>query len=361
MEATTGTELALPAETGLADILRADDALEKTLRRIEAEARSQVLDTATAKGRKAIASLAYKIAQTKTALDSAGKESNAGLRAQIETVDAARRKVRERLDDLKAEIRKPLDQWEEAEEKRVAGLRTSLSNIGTGGLDAGCDPAEIAEALDHLRSMEIGDDWQEYREQAEARRADAVRALTDAHRLAFQRVEQEAELAKLRAEAEERRRRDEAEEAERVRLERERQEAAEAERRKAEEERQAAERAAAAERERQKAAEEARWEADERAKREAAEAAIRAEEAIAAERRAREEAEIRAAEAAEAERRRIAEEERLRKEAEDKRRADETHRARILAEIKEALSPIPREGIPQALLDGRVPHVKVII
>lgn len=432
MNAETGTALAIPADTGLADVLKQEDALEATLSKIEAEARSHAPDLSSVKGRKAIASLAYKIAQTKTALDNAGKEANAGLRTQIETVDAARRKVRDRLDALKTEIRQPLDDWEAAEEKRVDDLKVRVAAIGTGGLDSGFDPAEIAEALDALRALDIGEYWQEFREEAAARRDAAVQALTDAHRLAVQRVEQEAELAKLRAEAEERRRRDEAEAEERARLERERQEAEAAARRKAEEEAAAAERLKeraakaktyinqiglgmigdqaqpfgiliyeletklppmidelgehaadlhdlrtttlskvkdqmekeSAEREAREAQERAeRAEAEERARKEAAEQAAR--EAEERHKRELEEAERRTEEAAENERRRIAAEAKAAEEARAKREADEAHRTKIAGDIAEALRAMSGratpEAIAEALIAGKIPHVKVML
>jgi colicin import membrane protein len=44
-------------------------------------------DVTTEKGRKAIASMAYKVARTKTAIDEAGKKLNEEARARINAVD----------------------------------------------------------------------------------------------------------------------------------------------------------------------------------------------------------------------------------------------------------------------------------
>jgi hypothetical protein len=57
----------------------------------------------TASGRKAIASVAYRVARTKTALDDAGKQLVADIKAQAATIDSERRRIREALDQLKAD------------------------------------------------------------------------------------------------------------------------------------------------------------------------------------------------------------------------------------------------------------------
>jgi colicin import membrane protein len=90
-----GTALALPAPEALPALFRDPDEIDRLISRIEAEARAHVADVATTKGRREIASLAHKVARSKTALDEAGKQLNAGLRRQIDVVDQERRKVRE--------------------------------------------------------------------------------------------------------------------------------------------------------------------------------------------------------------------------------------------------------------------------
>lgn len=67
---------------------------------VKREVEAHKPDLGTEKGRKAIASLAYKVTRTKTALDNAGKQLNEEARKQINAVDATRRKVREELDAL---------------------------------------------------------------------------------------------------------------------------------------------------------------------------------------------------------------------------------------------------------------------
>jgi colicin import membrane protein len=85
---------------------------------IKAEATAHQPDTATDKGRKAIAAMAFRITRTKTAIDAAGKQLNEEARARIGVVDAARREIRERLDALASDVRKPLTEWEGADKAR---------------------------------------------------------------------------------------------------------------------------------------------------------------------------------------------------------------------------------------------------
>ena len=57
--------------------------------------------------------LAYKVAQTKTYLDGLGKDLVAELKEIPKLIDANRKTVRDRLDELKAKARQPLTDYEE--------------------------------------------------------------------------------------------------------------------------------------------------------------------------------------------------------------------------------------------------------
>lgn len=404
MNAETGTALAIPAGVSLASLLQKEDALEAALSRIEQEARSQAPDLTTARGRKAIASLAHSIARSKTALDGAGKEANADLRAKINAVDEQRRKVRERLDALKAEVRKPLDDWEEAEEARVAGHKSALAKLqDTSRVDA-LSPAETIRAvLAEVEATTTGPEWDEFQEIAAAAKEKAIDKFNADLTAAEKREAEAAELARLRAAEEERRAKEEAEAAAKAE-----QEAAE----RAEQER------LAAEQRKQEEAEAARKQRVENAKsylaeiaegriggkaqsfgvliyeletklpplidelgdaaaalhvtrletlsaiKDQADAQRKRDEDAAREKAA---ADAKAAEerAAQAERNRIAEEKRRSDEARAKREADEKHRAKIHADIVEALTAMRGNAAPEqiadALMAGKIPHTEVRI
>jgi len=118
--------------------------LEWILACIEQDARSIVLDVSTRKGREQIASVAAKVARSKTYLDGLGKEYVAELKRLPAQVDAERKAMRDLLDALRDEIRAPLTAWEAEEERKereTAALERTISApvlMGTSS-DAICD------------------------------------------------------------------------------------------------------------------------------------------------------------------------------------------------------------------------------
>lgn len=108
----------IPAEFGDLQAAFAGPALDDLLGRIRAATVTLVPDTTTDKGRKEIASLAYKVSRSKTAIDDAGKALVADIKARASKIDAARKKARDTLDALRDEVRAPLTEWE-AEQARI--------------------------------------------------------------------------------------------------------------------------------------------------------------------------------------------------------------------------------------------------
>jgi len=98
------------------------DNLKPILAEIAQKAKSIVPDTSTAKGRKEIASIAYQVAQSKTYLDGLGKDLVSDMKKLPSIVDGSRKQMREFLDALRDEVRKPLTDWE-AEQERIEAER----------------------------------------------------------------------------------------------------------------------------------------------------------------------------------------------------------------------------------------------
>lgn len=196
------------------------DGLKPILDTIADEARKLTPDIATAKGRKEIASVAYKIAQSKTYIDGVGKDLVADMKELPKKVDAARKQAREFLDALKDEIRAPLDAWE-AEQERIEAEKKAA--------EAAAALAKQIE-LDHEMALLMNDAF-DRRKEDEARRAEQERIerenriREEGERRAKEDAERqvlEARLATERAErekleAEQRAARAEQEAAERVR------------------------------------------------------------------------------------------------------------------------------------------------
>lgn len=316
----TGTEIALPGETEIVSFFADTRKVDGIISQLEKIVLDFKPDLTTAKGRKEIASLSAKVSKSKVYLDTLGKRLNETRRAEIDLVDKERRKIRDRLDALRNQARKPLTEWEDNEERRLANIRERLSNICESGLSASDKPAEIQTQIDFIHAIDPAT-FEEFSSQAEARRENTLYAL-QAHLLqAQEREKMEAELEALRSEK--------------------------AARVQAEEQRAEADRIAKDEEERRRLAHEREEQ--------------RARDQKEAEARVRDEAERRAAQAVEDERRRVADQ--IIAEAADRRKRaeDEAHLTAIKSAISDALAPIPRERIANALIDGMVPYVKVLI
>ena len=381
-QAKTGADIVGYVSANPVAVLVDEKVYSQFYEQIKAETDAFKPDLSTVSSRKEIAALAYKVTRTKTAIDAAGKKLNEDARAKINAVDAQRRKIREELDTLADTVRKPLTEWEAAEEARIENIKSTLAHIDACGKGIiGGEPQAFGVLFRELEEKIIIDDsFGEFKEQAEAAKSDALAKLKiafDAH----QKAEADRiELEKLRAEKEERDRL-EAERVEKERLAREQAEREAIEKAEHEQalkrEAEAAERAkkeaearAQAEKERQeqlaaeqKAREErAAQEAREQVEREAREAIERAErekaEAIA---KAEEEARIVRENAERAEQERIAEAKRIADE-QAARDADKAHRSTIMKAAKEAImdqgtDEETAKKIVLAVIAGEIPNV----
>lgn len=306
-------ELVVIEQATALDLFTAPEKVNQMLAHIktlaEEERKELDSDLSVAKNRKAFASLAYKVTQTKTAIDKAGKLVVDDLKELPKKVDAARKLFRDELDSLSDGIRKPLTEWEEQEKAReeAEALKKQIE-------------------LDHEEALQMN-------ELFDLRKAEAER----------QRIAHEEELKRQAAEQA------------RLAAEQKAQQEIEA---AAQREREAKEAAERAEREKQEAiqlAEHAAKEAKEKAERDAKEAQERAERekqaAIEAERK----------KAHEAEQTRLAEEERKRKE-DAKRQKDKEHR-RVFNQ--EALKALVSNGFDEKLAtefiklvaSNQIPHM----
>jgi len=387
-------EIAVIDNTAIAQAFATPSGIDVLIQRIKSEASAEVPDLTTKKGRDRIASLAYKVSKTKTLVDDFGKELVAEEKKRLALIDADRKKWRDECDKLRDEIRKPLTDWEQAEADRIQRHKDAIQKLRELSAPAmGTGAADIAALIAQAEAVTLGDHWQEFAAEAGKAKDETLAILRFNLQRRQQYESEQAELARLRAEAARREQEDadrraaEAKaEAERLAAEREAQRIREAEeraRREAEEaaakaradaeaaaraEREAAERAriaseqaearAKAEAEaaklREQDAERRRVESEERAKRDAQEAAERAERdrvaAVEAERQR-------------AERQRIAEQEAAAK-AQAEREANKEHMRRI---NREALAGIMAVGISEeqgkalikAIASGAVPHVSI--
>ncbi|VGB83687.1 TolA protein [Klebsiella pneumoniae] len=225
-----------------------NDQLDPLIEAIEKEARSLVPDVTTKKGRDAIASMAHKVARSKTYIDNEGKDLVAELKALPKQIDESRRVVRERLDALKDEVRRPLTEWEAEQERIKAEEAMNALHVEALAMNEDFDRRLAARIeSDHEMALLMNDAFD--REQAEKKaeaerqriaREEEIKLLAEekAKREAAEQAQREIDAAAAREReailAKERAEREQREAAERA--EREKQAAVEAERRKAQEE-----------------------------------------------------------------------------------------------------------------------------
>ncbi|HHO0554691.1 TPA: hypothetical protein ACRSB2_000633 [Klebsiella quasipneumoniae] len=300
-----------------------NDQLDPLIEAIEKEARSLVPDVTTKKGRDAIASMAHKVARSKTYIDNAGKDLVAELKALPKQIDESRRVVRERLDALKDEVRRPLTEWEAEQERIKAEEAMNALHAEALAMNEEFD-RQLAARIesDHEMALLMNDAFD--RERAD-KAAEAER----------QRIAHEEEIKRMAAAAA-------AREVEQ-RAQREREEAAH---------REAVLKAQAEQAERDRIAAEQKAEADKKA-------------AVEAERRkAQEEADRIRREAEQREQARLAEE-RRKADEQARREADVKHRKAVGTEIVKALlanTSLTRDQaieVLTAVKDGRIPHTGI--
>ena len=273
------TDLVVIEKSSAMAVFTNNEQLDPIIEKIEKEARSLVPDVSTKKGRDAIASMAHKVARSKTYIDNAGKDLVAELKALPKQIDESRRIVRERLDALKDEVRRPLTEWEVEQERIKAEEAARIkaeedrkrfeSDHEIAFLMNDAFDRELAEKKAEAERQRIAHEEELKRQAAEQAKREAEEKAA-AELAAAKKREEDAIAARAQAELlakQERERAEYAAAAAAARAEREKQEAIEAEKRKAQEEADRIKREAEA-KEAARLAEEKRI-ADEKAKREA--------------------------------------------------------------------------------------------
>ncbi|MCM1963202.1 hypothetical protein NCY62_13940 [Acinetobacter pittii] len=294
-----------------------------------------VWDFSKKKDRDTVASLAYKVGRSKTAIDAEGKKLKEQYTVFTKKIDAERKLAREQLEAEQARIRKPLDEWEEARKAHIQAIKDRISAFDSGRVDAFSSSDLIKQVISEVEAIAIDESFEDFANEAAIKKDAALNSFKKSLEEALKREAERAELERLR-------------QAEILRQQQERE---------AQIAREAAEKAT------REAEEKARFEA-ERVQREKTEAEQR-EARLVAEKEA---AELRAQHAAEAERKRIEAEQAAKIEAERKaeeaRQANQAHRKKICNEALKGLVALgideaKGKEILQAINKGLVPHVSI--
>ena len=195
------TELAAvpPKETAL-QVFQAPNGLEPYLQKIRDEIDAFVPDVSTRKGREAIASIAYKVARSKTALDNVGKELVAELKDIPKKIDAERKRMRDTLDAWQEEVRRPLNAWQAAEDDRVDRHQSRIQQLRD-MIDVETLFAEgIRFKISNVESVVIDEGFEEFEVEAHQVKAKTLESLRESLAKQEKHEAEQAELERLRAE-----------------------------------------------------------------------------------------------------------------------------------------------------------------
>lgn len=203
VEEAPKSEVAKLLEHKPSEVLISEEHRTALLAEIRQELAARKPDLSTATGRNAVKSFAFKITKTKTALDEAGKALNAGLRDQINKVDAIRRAAWDELGALAIEARLPLTNWEAAEALRESKARDILTLIAEAMRTfPGESAAELEQRLEAVRAVAIDPAvFTDGSDEASEKRGEAISHLAFLLNAAQEREQMAAENERLQQQA----------------------------------------------------------------------------------------------------------------------------------------------------------------
>ena len=164
---------------------------------VEKMARALVADPLTKEGASQIKSCARQIASVKKRIDDIGKDVVAELKKLPGQIDANRKNLRERLEALQDDIRRPVTEIENREDEidGIKGIHLRLANASS---------EEIAKELESVKKIPLTEEkWHESLEKAKAAIAGETKALELLKATAEKREKDAAELEQLRKNQEE--------------------------------------------------------------------------------------------------------------------------------------------------------------
>jgi len=175
--------------------------IDPILEQIKAQCRAVPTDISTESGRKAVASLAFKIAKTKTFIESQRITLVASEKKRLAVIDAEGKRIRDELDALKDEVRQPLTEWENAETQRINKHELIIADLADAANMGLATTADIETRITHLKSFSLAG-MQEFTKRAEETRAASLVSLRTRLEESHREDRERAEVARLRQEQE---------------------------------------------------------------------------------------------------------------------------------------------------------------
>ena len=168
----------------------------------QALVQAEGLDASTPASRKELASIAYSVAKAKTGIDGEGKDLVAEAKRKIQVVDNNRKQVRDALDKLKDDIRRPVTEFEEAEKKRLAVIQDVIDQLSSlasaNDANGGRLSAEQLRLRRHQAAALAKNDYGDMAAEAAEIAAECIKFLDTAITAADEYEQQQAEIERMR-------------------------------------------------------------------------------------------------------------------------------------------------------------------
>ena len=172
-----------------------EDALINAYKRIEKEAKSEVPDIETEEGRKHIKEMARKVAASKTAIDTPIRDYLRIIKAQPKVLEKNARESKQRFDDLKAEILKPLEEAQKSQDDVI----NWLNGVPAVCADPGVTSEQIRGWIEIINGYTADLVWNELKKKFKVAHENALTTATVTFERITEQEKQAAELAELRA------------------------------------------------------------------------------------------------------------------------------------------------------------------
>lgn len=179
--------------------------LQQFIDLVKGEVLDEVPDLTTRKGRERIASLAAKVSKSKTAVEKPGRDYLRRLKEMPKVVEAELREFVTAMDNLRDQVRQPLTDWQAAEDARVDRHNNAIAHIkfNAEALE-GITTEDLADRIEKVEAIALGKQWEEFEAEAARAKDDSLKVLRAALGARQQYEAEQAELARLRREADER-------------------------------------------------------------------------------------------------------------------------------------------------------------
>lgn len=197
--APPSSALATILPTNLVSAFAKVGGIEAIVAAVEAEARAQAatLDVTKPKDRKAMASLAYKISQSKVILDDTGADLGEAARKTVSAINADRKLGRDRMEALRDEVLAPIKAFDQREKDRVAAHEQAIADLAAMAQVEGLSSDQIKARLWAVPDPD-GRDWQEFQAKAGTAYMATMQALQTAYDAAIAVEAAEIETERLR-------------------------------------------------------------------------------------------------------------------------------------------------------------------